>query len=128
MRLTISAPVKPFTVAPVHIEGHITMICTTCNGRRFVIKQERRKWHQDGTWCYMGSLTTGISHVCDDCHGTGLALDPAHDPSCNQCHGTGERGVIDCMDGSYDGTEPCTCSAPVHMNVVEAAFLGRRAM
>jgi DnaJ-class molecular chaperone len=65
----------------------------------------------------MGNLTTGISYVCNNCQGSGLALDPRHDPACTQCHGTRDRPVMDCMNGSYDGSEPCTCHAVTTVEV-----------
>lgn len=93
---------------------------------RFVLVERPKYWHQSGVSAVIG--TQKLSELCTDCNGSGLAVDPAHDPDCRQCHGTGERGVMDCMDGSYDGTEPCRCKKPARSNVIEAAFLGRRSM
>lgn len=84
---------------------------------------ERPKyWKQCGIKAAIG--TQMLSEICPDCQGTGLAVDPAHDPDCI-CQGTGERPVMDCMDGSYDGTEDCSCRAPIaRPNVVERVYLG----
>ena len=100
------------------------MLCNTCNGRRIVIKQEPRKWYQNGTWCYLGNATVGISSPCDDCHGSGLAIDPARNPDCSWCHGTGERNAWDADEYTV---EQCDCENPARQNIVEALYLNREA-
>lgn len=53
----------------------------------------------------------GISEMCTDCYGSGIQIDPAHDPDCGQCSGTGQRNAWD-SSGDYE-TENCLCVAPV---------------
>ena len=121
------------------------MICSTCNGMRFVVVKQPQ-YQNVTTWVNpdTGLVTSqmlggvpvrhqlptgrmsGISEVCSECQGTGLALDPARDPDCPQCHGRGERNAW-ASSGEWE-TEPCSCTKPARFNVVEAAFLGRRSM
>lgn len=85
------------------------MECTTCDGRGFITRQVPRKYKQHGVTVTLGNLTQSETVFCPTCEGSGRGVDPDHDPGCGQCQGTGWRGVMNCMDGSYDGTEPCLC-------------------
>lgn len=85
------------------------MTCTTCNGLRFVLVERPKRWYQSGTSAVIG--THRVNELCDDCQGTGLAVDPAHDPDCGMCSGRGERNA---WDSSGDWVpELCQCEAPV---------------
>lgn len=86
------------------------MECLVCHGRTFVTVKHPKLWKQCGVTATIGTRTA--TEICPNCAGSGLAVDPARDPNCGQCHGRGWRGVVDCMDGSYDGTEPCPCERP----------------
>lgn len=95
------------------------MECQTCKGMRFTSRQERKKWYQSGTWCYLGNATQTVTELCTDCNGSGLAPDPAANPDCTWCHGTGEMTVSDgtgCVD-----TDVCVCKPA---NPVERAYIG----
>lgn len=103
------------------------MICSTCDGMRFVDRrvpqyQTYNVHRKDGVPCAprdggiatLERFPTGrtVTHrsLCDDCGGTGLAVDPAHDPDCHLCRGTGVRNAY--AAGEWE-TEDCQCSAPV---------------
>lgn len=104
------------------------MICSTCNGMRFTTRRvpEYRTatfnrtpdgyvcWPAQGGTPVRERFATGrtVTHTeqCATCNGSGIGLDPAHDPDCRQCGGMGERNAWDCS-GEYV-SEDCQCHAP----------------
>lgn len=95
------------------------MECQTCSGMRFVLVERPKRWYQSGTSAVIG--THRVNELCDDCQGTGLGLDPAHNPDCTQCHGRGEMTVGD-GSGGVD-FDVCPCTNPAQPNIVEAIYL-----
>lgn len=104
------------------------MLCNTCSGTRFVLVQRQQFVTKciyrkaDGTVCWPHEGGTpqrerfptgkwvGISEICPDCEGTGLAIDPARDPECTMCNGRGERNAWD-SSGEWE-VEQCDCENP----------------
>ena len=100
------------------------MNCQTCNGTKFVSVQKRvyitmtvyekngyPSWQCEGGTPVRHRLPTGrfrtVREICPACQGTGLELNPAHDPNCPKCHGRGTEAVSDGHGGVEYDVCPC---------------------